>query len=213
MFSVDGKALQRMRLSSITLVGLIFLFQMGSIIWQMLVFPSVLSFWSLSEVFVTIWLNGVVQEIGMCFSLALIATIYFKPVRPSNPQELFNLRHASAQNVIERIFGILKRRFRILLLAPEYDMDVQARVPPALCALHNFIRQHDPSDINDFADLNNFPHIRVGDLGVGELAVQAVTAADRERASTKRDQIAQAMWESYQVIVRNRGDPFETLED
>ena len=34
---------------------------------------------------------------------------------PHNPKELFNLRHASvARNAIERIFGILKQRFRIL---------------------------------------------------------------------------------------------------
>jgi len=28
---------------------------------------------------------------------------------PRNPKELFNLRHASARNVIEQIFGVLKR--------------------------------------------------------------------------------------------------------
>lgn len=31
-------------------------------------------------------------------------------VRPANWEELYNLRHASAQNAIEQIFGILKRR-------------------------------------------------------------------------------------------------------
>ena len=46
--------------------------------------------------------------------------------RPTTKEELFNLRHASAHNVIECIFGVLKRRFRILHLAPEYDMEVQA---------------------------------------------------------------------------------------
>ena len=90
--------------------------------------------------------------------------------RPANPQELFNLRHASARNVIERIFGILKRRFRILLLSPEYDMGIQAQVPPALCALHNFIRYHDPSEITDFDDVCNHG---VG-AELGELATGAV---------------------------------------
>jgi hypothetical protein len=61
---------------------------------------------------------------------------------------LFNLRHASAHSVIERIFGILKQHFRILQLPPEYDMSVQALVPPALAALHNFIRQYDPQEIH-----------------------------------------------------------------
>ncbi|KAF8835242.1 hypothetical protein BDN67DRAFT_868512, partial [Paxillus ammoniavirescens] len=50
--------------------------------------------------------------------------------------------HASACNVIERIFSVLKCCFRILLLAPEYDLDTQPCIPSALCAVHNFIRHH-----------------------------------------------------------------------
>ena len=47
------------------------------------------------------------------------------------------------QNVIECIFGVLKWCFQILLIAPEYDLEVQARIPAALCAIHNFIQEHD----------------------------------------------------------------------
>ena len=61
-------------------------------------------------------------------------------------EELFNLRHASAHNVIEHIFGVLKCRFRILLLAPEYSLEIQARIPAALCAVHNFIWVHDSNE-------------------------------------------------------------------
>jgi len=32
-------------------------------------------------------------------------------IRPSNQEELYNLRHSSARNAVERIFGILKRRY------------------------------------------------------------------------------------------------------
>ena len=35
-------------------------------------------------------------------------------ISPANAKELFNLRHASARNIIERMFGILKNRFAIL---------------------------------------------------------------------------------------------------
>jgi hypothetical protein len=66
--------------------------------------------------------------------------------RPQNKEELFNLCHAQARNVIERIFGVLKKRFRILLIGPEYDMTIQAQIPAALCALHNFIHIHDPQE-------------------------------------------------------------------
>jgi hypothetical protein len=63
-----------------------------------------------------------------------------------NAKELFNLRHAQARNVIERIFGVLKQRFRILLLPPRYPLDFQPRIPVALCALQNFIRTTDDDE-------------------------------------------------------------------
>jgi hypothetical protein len=52
--------------------------------------------------------------------------------RPTTKEELFNLRNSSAQNVIERIFGVLKQHFRILHLSPPYSMDIQAQIPAAL---------------------------------------------------------------------------------
>src|ERR1700736_3612115 len=66
--------------------------------------------------------------------------------RPKNREELFNLCHSSACNVIKEIFGVLKCRFRILLLAPEYSLEIQAQIPAALAAIHNFIQSHDPDD-------------------------------------------------------------------
>jgi hypothetical protein len=65
---------------------------------------------------------------------------------PQNKEELFNLRHAQARNVIECIFEVLKKHFCILLIRPEYNMTVQAQIPAALCALHNFIHIHDPCE-------------------------------------------------------------------
>ena len=63
--------------------------------------------------------------------------------RPRNERELFNLCHSSLRNVIEHIFGVLKRQWCILDSPPEYDMHIQARIPAALCAVHNFIRHFD----------------------------------------------------------------------
>jgi hypothetical protein len=34
--------------------------------------------------------------------------------KPQNAKELFNLRHASLRNVVERIFRVLKRKYKIL---------------------------------------------------------------------------------------------------
>ncbi|EGN92005.1 hypothetical protein SERLA73DRAFT_16763, partial [Serpula lacrymans var. lacrymans S7.3] len=64
--------------------------------------------------------------------------------RPRSKEELSNLQHAQARNCIERIFGIFKRCFRTLLCPPEFDMNIQARIPSSLCMLHNYIWMHDP---------------------------------------------------------------------
>jgi hypothetical protein len=122
--------------------------------------------------------------------------------RPKTSQEIYNLRHAQARNVIERIFGVLKRRFVILVHPPEYSMSTQARIPPALCAIHNFIRIHDPMEINEFADED------VVDLDPGEprgdLAEGPADRAERQQATEDRDDIAAAMWEDYTRICRAR---------
>jgi len=65
---------------------------------------------------------------------------------------LFNLRHASARNVVERIFGSLKKRFNILTHPAQYDMDIQARIPPATAAMHNFILDHDPEELDKVSE-------------------------------------------------------------
>jgi hypothetical protein len=61
--------------------------------------------------------------------------------RPQTPMELFSLRHAFLRNVVERIFKILKRRFRILRSAPEYPMRSQVNLIYVLTAIHNYIRK------------------------------------------------------------------------
>ena len=68
---------------------------------------------------------------------------------PANPWELFNLQHASACNIVEHIFGILKNHFAILRCNPNLDVDTQAEIPLALAAIHNFIREYDGKGLED----------------------------------------------------------------
>ena len=127
--------------------------------------------------------------------------------RPKSREELFNLRHASARNVIERIFGVLKRRFRILLLAPQYSLKIQAQIPAALCALHNFISIHTPSgEDNDDRD-NDDQAGNDGENGVmpDDPDLDATPICnDNEDAKAWRDEIAEAMWVQYQSVLEER---------
>ncbi|CAH9104137.1 unnamed protein product [Cuscuta europaea] len=63
--------------------------------------------------------------------------------RIRNKQALFNYRHSSLRNVIERCFGVLKERFLILDISRDYPLRRQVQIPIACCALHNFIRVQD----------------------------------------------------------------------
>ncbi|GKD59080.1 putative nuclease HARBI1 [Tanacetum coccineum] len=64
---------------------------------------------------------------------------------PQNPQELFNLRHSSLRNSIERAFGVLKKRFSIIRSTQEpfYSCDTQVDIFLACCILHNFLLEVD----------------------------------------------------------------------
>ena len=105
------------------------------------------------------------------------------------------MRHAQARNVIERIFGVAKRRFRLLIVAPEYSLPTQAKMIPAICVLHNFIRVHDVNDI----PVVNEPW-RAGRTQVGEVG-RDISSEETNRASELRESIAKAMWASYQNII------------
>jgi len=93
-------------------------------------------------------------------------------------------------------------------------MDIQARVPAALCALHNFMRRHEPDalcgDLDD-ADIEEEWNIladmeeEVDEVLYGHLGDGPTTAAERRRAEALRDRIAQEMWVDYQHTLQERG--------
>jgi len=82
-------------------------------------------------------------------------------------------------------------------------MGIQALIPPALAALHNFIRIYDPEDIDTEASEPLGFQIGMGDRAVGELGVQ-LTSAETARANARRNRIANEMWEQYQHYLRSR---------
>jgi len=59
--------------------------------------------------------------------------------RPQNRRELFNLRHSYLRVTVERAFGALKNRFRILDNKPFHPYKTQVKLVLACCILHNWI--------------------------------------------------------------------------
>jgi len=135
--------------------------------------------------------------------------------RPKDAYELFNLRRSSARNVIERIFGIIKLRFKILERGCNFNIQLQAAVVLALCALHNSIREYDSTDLVVSDPYPSDYWISRGLLAPecyvqhaddpGELtALTAFEAEEREAMIAKRESMAQGMWDSYCVLTLRR---------
>ncbi|XP_073269110.1 uncharacterized protein [Primulina huaijiensis] len=59
---------------------------------------------------------------------------------PQDYKDLFNWRHSQARNVIERAFGLLKKRWAILRSPSFYPLKFQNHIILACILLHNFIR-------------------------------------------------------------------------
>jgi hypothetical protein len=116
---------------------------------------------------------------------------------------LFNLRHSQARNAVERVFGILKRRFALLTRSPEFPYVTQTRIVPALCAIHNFIRIHDVEEIENFPEDLVDPSFNQ-QQSVSGMEWQPASRAEQTRGKELRDEIALAMWESYQDELRRR---------
>ncbi|KLO09057.1 hypothetical protein SCHPADRAFT_808114, partial [Schizopora paradoxa] len=114
--------------------------------------------------------------------------------RPQNFKELFNLRHAMARNCIERTFGVIKRRFRLLGAAPEYSLETQSKIILSIFALHNFLQSHDPDDGSDVNEMRDHPQHTPEP---SEYGAANVSREETVRAGARRDAIAQEMWSSY----------------
>jgi hypothetical protein len=104
---------------------------------------------------------------------------------PRDSRELFNLRHSSLRVTIERAFGALKNRFRILYNKPFHPYKTQVKLVLACCILHNWILQfgmddHVPleSDWNSDSDDEEPDDLDEDNRGMAQI----------------RDDLAGAMW-------------------
>jgi hypothetical protein len=143
-------------------------------------------------------LNGDRQIFSAFSFIVNIVTILIPlPISLANAKELFNLRHASAHNIIERMFGILKNQFAILQHNPHLKPEIQAHLPAALAAIHNVIRTYDNNELQSCLDELETPEYDVDDLDEedteGELVEGPPKQAEKKDAERRRDEMAEVM--------------------
>ncbi|KAL0307017.1 UNVERIFIED_CONTAM: hypothetical protein Sradi_6119000 [Sesamum radiatum] len=114
---------------------------------------------------------------------------------PRNAKELFNHRHSSLTNVIRRSFNILKERFPILKLAPQYAFHTQRDIVIAACVIHNHIRREEK---NDWLFNSIEGGMSEESYGLDEQPdLQSPFSIHEHMATSRRDSIAAAMWNDF----------------
>ncbi|XP_031273664.1 putative nuclease HARBI1 [Pistacia vera] len=111
----------------------------------------------------------------------------------SGPMELFNYRHASLQNVVERTFGVFKKRFRILDGMNNYLLQKQANIVMACCVIHNFIKRLGTND----PIFQRFNGNGVCEEGNGTGSNQ-LTQRNTDDMGRVRDSITTALWAEHE---------------
>jgi hypothetical protein len=110
--------------------------------------------------------------------------------QPIGLKEVFNHAHSSLRNIIERSFGVLKMKWRILLNVSRYSMEKQKKIIIACMALHNFIRDSNSSD-------EDFDRVASDETYVdGYMGACTSDVVDEEDMGGVRDAIAQALMEN-----------------
>ncbi|KAJ1689132.1 hypothetical protein LUZ63_013287 [Rhynchospora breviuscula] len=116
---------------------------------------------------------------------------------PQTERELFNLRHSSLRNAIERCFGVLKKRFPIIRsnTEPHYSTDTLKKIILSCCILHNYLVDKDtdlPSMLAEVdAENENRPIRRPS------RPANRVEEADMRRGEAMRNEMANIMWRNY----------------
>jgi hypothetical protein len=104
---------------------------------------------------------------------------------PTNAKELFNLRHSSLRVTVERGFGALKGRFRMLDNKPFHKYKTQVKLVLACCILHNWIVGF---------GLDEVVPVEEGFQGTQPEQDEGDVPLDSPAMVTVREEICNAMW-------------------
>ena len=107
---------------------------------------------------------------------------------PQNPRKLFNLRHSSLRVTVERAFGALKNRFKILYKKPFHPYKTQVKLVLACCILHNWILRYGVDEVIPLGfdwEANPTNEVAPND-----------NVSDNNTWASKRDTRANQMWQT-----------------
>ncbi|KAL2944420.1 putative nuclease HARBI1 [Bienertia sinuspersici] len=122
-------------------------------------------------------------------------TSQFEHMPPQNKRETFNRWHSSLRSCIERSFGVLKQRWKILTRMPQFSVETQIQIIVATFALHNYIRINSADDphfrvLEEYPDF--IPSLELPDVNTssqGSVATESCT-----QMKVVRDTIADSLW-------------------
>lgn len=113
---------------------------------------------------------------------------------PTGKLEVYNHAHSSLRNVVERSFGVLKQKCRILRDVPQFKMASQRMIISACMTLHNYIRdsklrdkEFDKCDENE----NYMPAVARATPLLGDVIL---TSSDEGNMNDTRERIATSLW-------------------
>lgn len=121
--------------------------------------------------------------------------------KPQTKEELYNLRHSSLRNVIERAYGAIKFKFPILLHMTSYALADQIGLIQAAFAIFNFIRRHGDECSDSDGSTRETENVSDEVEDAGDTHTDATDDSDMKKL---RDEIASMMWQNYLVTLAGR---------
>jgi hypothetical protein len=104
--------------------------------------------------------------------------------------------------VIERIFGVLKRKYQILRTPSEYSLETQSRIILACVALYNWVRSKEGDRADIYLDTEREGE-RSQDIQPAIVYPQGVVTS--KKMDTFRDKLAERMWDDYKRYINSGG--------
>ncbi|KAF8173245.1 hypothetical protein K438DRAFT_1610970, partial [Mycena galopus ATCC 62051] len=104
-------------------------------------------------------------------------------------------------------FGATKKKFKMFQQPSNFSVHTQARIIMVCSIIHNFIRIHDPADADLDSDIemddDGLDGAPRGDIDPDELSA-GISPNETEQADARHNNIARAMWASYQAELQRQ---------